>query len=257
MHRRSNISGPSSTEISGFQTDVSTVTPHPRSQAYKRPASALEEASSEAAEYPSLDVPTALKALRKKRTVVKKDGQIKAHPPGGDWEDAAYHHKIREQLLIEADQLGLYDIEPAAGTADDDQTAYLASQRTWAGDGTNPSSILYQFDQIGTQHPDYDPVQWYWRGSLVLDTEDRAMIAWRDLPATVSSEVEVGDTSLGSVWTFASMAAIQWRKCPRRIVRESAACHIVQKSFAILIGFIPGLQGIEVESIGTYFGGCC
>lgn len=77
------------------------------------------------------------------------------------------------------------------------------------------------------------------------------MIAWRDLPATVPSEVEG--------WRYLAWQRVDVRingrdtmaRMPKKNRAAVSSLSYRAKSFAILIGFIPGLQGIEIESIGT------
>ena len=76
-----------------------------------------------------------------------------------------------------------------------DVTAFLETQRDWdleRDNGWIGIEILYEFHKLDVQMPKY-PVEWmYDEGRVVLDLNNNPVRDFRDIPLTLSSEVEGG-----------------------------------------------------------------
>ena len=126
-----------------------------------------------------------------------------------------YHHTIRARLInrakaCETDAYSSYSIPElidneltnlghprARGREELDITSFLESQKDWDlerdhGWSNITDGVLYMFAMLGYRTPTYE-VQWlYDEDRVVLDLDDRAILNYRDIPLTCSSQIEGG-----------------------------------------------------------------
>lgn len=75
------------------------------------------------------------------------------------------------------------------GVADDDVTSYLPRQKAWGPDREqNWPDILHRLERRGHPVPDYEVKNLMHNGQIVLDRDDRPILDYADLPATLSTE---------------------------------------------------------------------
>ena len=123
--------------------------------------------------------------------IVKEEGEFVSIDERGLRKRVYYHHLIRKELLRLANPRNKkYRGEPAGGLDQYDQTAYLSSQKHWGGDLEHIPDIALQFDPPPKDITPTKPSQLLYKGCLVLDLEDRAMVSWPCLPLTISSALE-------------------------------------------------------------------
>lgn len=84
------------------------------------------------------------------------------------------------------------------GRAANDVTSYLACQKEWGPDRDRDwpkikDNVLHRFDRQGYPIPDYKPEIWYDAGRIVLDPDNHAILKYKIIPATLSSELSGRD----------------------------------------------------------------
>ena len=87
------------------------------------------------------------------------------------------------------------DIPPASGFDKTDRTAFVLRHKSWGPDRANRPEINFIFDKPviplpADVQPDTEPVDWVWRGFIVLDHNDQPMRYFDDCPTTLASCVE-------------------------------------------------------------------
>lgn len=84
------------------------------------------------------------------------------------------------------------------GVATNDITSYLASQKEWGPNRDRDwpkiqDNVLHRFERQGYPIPDYKPEIWYDAGRIVLDPDNHAILKYKIIPATLSSELSGRD----------------------------------------------------------------
>ncbi|KAL9125141.1 MAG: hypothetical protein Q9217_005608 [Psora testacea] len=115
-----------------------------------------------------------------------------------EWVPAVYHSTIRRQLLDRASNNGQhsYTQPRRRGLGVDDETAFHNEQKNWGGDrlhwGRIRDDVLNIFEGNGYVGLDAAqvPQDWYEGDRIVLDHDNHPLRVFRDLPLTLSTEVE-------------------------------------------------------------------
>lgn len=79
-----------------------------------------------------------------------------------------------------------------AGTLLSDVTAFHKAQQDWGFERHQRPEILHQYQKAGHKNPTYAVPIWVYNGNIVLDHEDHPILAFRNMPATISTKVEGG-----------------------------------------------------------------
>lgn len=77
-----------------------------------------------------------------------------------------------------------------AGSLPGDITAYHPEQQNWGLKRHQRPEILHQYEKDGYKNPTYVVPIWVHNGKIVLDHEDHPILAFRNMPATISTKVE-------------------------------------------------------------------
>lgn len=92
----------------------------------------------------------------------------------------------------------LLDHPRERGIAVNDVTSFLPSQKEWGPDRDIDwpkveNNVLHRFERQGYPIPDYKPEVWYHAGRIVLDMDNNAILKYKVIPATLSSELSGRD----------------------------------------------------------------
>lgn len=79
-----------------------------------------------------------------------------------------------------------------AGNLPGDVTSFLKAQQNWGFERHQRPAILHQYQKAGHKNPTYAVPIWVHDGKVVLDHEDLPILAFRNMPATISTKVEGG-----------------------------------------------------------------
>lgn len=79
-----------------------------------------------------------------------------------------------------------------AGSLPNDVTAFHKAQQDWGFERHQRPEILHQYEKAGYQNLAYPVPIWVYNGKVVLDYEDHPILAFRNMPATISTKVEGG-----------------------------------------------------------------
>lgn len=79
-----------------------------------------------------------------------------------------------------------------AGNLPNDVTAFHKAQQNWGFKRHQRPDILHQYEKAGYKNPTYPVPIWIHNEKIVLDYEDQPMLAFRNMPATISTKVEGG-----------------------------------------------------------------
>ncbi|KAL8926127.1 MAG: hypothetical protein Q9172_001914 [Xanthocarpia lactea] len=137
--------------------------------------------------------------------VIPKDsekamGEVKSDDAGnllhlfhGKWVPAAYHHERRGALLAREASKGAYTYPPTEGMTPHDKTAFhpdYAHLNMKVRDGR--PHLLYQWNPPKEEMPYVDPGLMYdpADGRLLLDLNNHPIFNWRELPMTISGQVD-------------------------------------------------------------------
>ncbi|KAG7005105.1 hypothetical protein G7Y79_00021g049720 [Physcia stellaris] len=116
------------------------------------------------------------------------------------WVKAVYHYQIRQTLLRAAGNVNRYVHPRASGPEAEDQTSYLLIQKYWGLEEREHwtrilDNILTRFEPKDYTLPDFlskAQGDMMFRGRVVVDVDNRPVIDWPLLPATLSSQFEGG-----------------------------------------------------------------
>lgn len=78
------------------------------------------------------------------------------------------------------------------GYSPNDITSFHPAQANWGFKRYQRPEILHQYEKVGHKNPMYPVPLWIHKGQIVLDHEDHPILAFRNMPATISSKVEGG-----------------------------------------------------------------
>lgn len=81
----------------------------------------------------------------------------------------------------------------ARGDREDDVTAFLGTQKDWdleRDHGWNGIDVLYMFAKLDHETPTYEVSWMYDEGRVVLDPDNHPIMDYRDIPWTLSSNIE-------------------------------------------------------------------
>ncbi|KAL9595783.1 MAG: hypothetical protein Q9219_006237 [cf. Caloplaca sp. 3 TL-2023] len=111
----------------------------------------------------------------------------------GSTERCVRHEKIRQYLINQAARQGQYQYPRASGPEASDKTAYLRAQRDWGfEDRSQYPPIIFVFLRKDRKDPAYNPPSMRWRGLLVVDSAEKPIRRFRNIPAALSSHTEGG-----------------------------------------------------------------
>ncbi|MCJ1478666.1 hypothetical protein MMC13_007347 [Lambiella insularis] len=110
----------------------------------------------------------------------------------GIWRPAVYHQTLRMRLIEHAASRGRYDHGRAAGEHPEDVTSYLLEQKSWGAKREELPDIVLQIGPGSHLNPTYDIPLWYDNERIVLNTDNHPVRRFRDIPDTISSEIEGG-----------------------------------------------------------------
>ena len=119
---------------------------------------------------------------------VDKNGNVLWRPTKTNaWKKAVYHNDIRRDLIEEAAKQGSYTFSRNTGENPEDVTSYHPGQ-DWSADirSHRPPKTFQYLRTEETEPSDAVPV-WVWNGSVVLDFDGIPQLAFKNLPATISS----------------------------------------------------------------------
>ncbi|KAL8671915.1 MAG: hypothetical protein Q9168_003608, partial [Polycauliona sp. 1 TL-2023] len=126
-----------------------------------------------------------------------RKGRVRTTPNGDlqyynidKWVDAIYHTQIREECLTGKDEDGSYDEAPAQGHHRLDRTSFHDDQEHWIfSDRKKRPGILFVWSDP-QDGPTYKPYIWYYGDFIVLDTKNKPIKLWEELPLTISGQCE-------------------------------------------------------------------
>ncbi|KAL8684360.1 MAG: hypothetical protein Q9218_008321, partial [Villophora microphyllina] len=128
---------------------------------------------------------------RKKGEIREHNGQLQ-YLHEGEWVKAVHHNNIREHLLKYTDGLGEYEVEPARGYDRWDRTAFHpdhASVRFEPREVRPDCLFIWSLpDELEDSMP--APGIWFHYGYIVLDLDDRPVRTFKELPLTLSGQIE-------------------------------------------------------------------
>lgn len=79
------------------------------------------------------------------------------------------------------------------GMAAEDITAFHPDQKDWAFEKRHlRPDILHQYEKRGYQNPCYQVQIWLYNGAVVLDNDSQPILDFKNMPKTISSQVEGG-----------------------------------------------------------------
>ncbi|KAI4243714.1 MAG: hypothetical protein L6R40_003327 [Gallowayella cf. fulva] len=131
----------------------------------------------------------------------------------GVWKPAIYHTELREMILRIFDHFGRYDEEPSKGLDPWDRTSLHKRQQSWVfRDREKRPEVLFLWEP-SDQPPDYVPGLWHHENKMVLDTDDRPIQLWKELPMTISGQCEGVSNSMMRPNPFATTRP-KFRKSP-------------------------------------------
>lgn len=125
--------------------------------------------------------------------------EIYRDPDTGNEVQAVRHEHIRHFLIEQAAKQGQYKygrkIWPEDDEETDDQTSFLRPQRLW-GVGLSQRQhfppIIFVFERKDRRDPSYVVPHMRWRGLLVIDFQGQPVRRFRNIPATLSTQLEGG-----------------------------------------------------------------
>lgn len=79
-----------------------------------------------------------------------------------------------------------------AGNLPNDVTAFHKAQQNWGFERHQRPEILHQYEKAGYKNPTYRVPIWIYNGKIVLDYEGQPILAFRNMPATISTKAEGG-----------------------------------------------------------------
>lgn len=79
-----------------------------------------------------------------------------------------------------------------AGDVPNDVTSFHKPQQNWGFERDQRPEILHQYEKAGYKNPTYFVPIWIHKDKVVLDYEDHPILAFRNMPATISTQVEGG-----------------------------------------------------------------
>ncbi|KAL8752322.1 MAG: hypothetical protein Q9184_005772 [Pyrenodesmia sp. 2 TL-2023] len=132
---------------------------------------------------------------------IPEDVEVEWHGPRGNKRRCVRHRDIRHYLINHAATQGSYVYGRKEKLADngeqtDDQTSFLKTQRLWGFEKRSQyPPILFVFKRKDRQDPHYPRgiiPHMRWRGLLVIDNEGEPVRRFRNIPATLSSQMEGG-----------------------------------------------------------------
>ncbi|KAL8926727.1 MAG: hypothetical protein Q9208_002801 [Pyrenodesmia sp. 3 TL-2023] len=132
---------------------------------------------------------------------IPEDLEVKWYGPRGNRKQCVRHEKIRHHLINHAATQGAYAYgrrEQLSENGDQtaDQTSFLKAQRLWGFEQRSQyPPILFVYKRKDRRDPKYpgDNIPYMrWRGLLVIDNEGEPVRRFRNIPATLSSQVEGG-----------------------------------------------------------------
>ncbi|MCJ1462359.1 hypothetical protein MMC07_000959 [Pseudocyphellaria aurata] len=109
-----------------------------------------------------------------------------------EWIPAVYHSDISGELIAAHAQEGQYLYPRNAGDGDNDVTSFHKPQQNWGFERHQRPEILHQYEKAGYRNPTYPVPIWIYKNKVVLDFEDHPILAFRNMPATISTKVEGG-----------------------------------------------------------------
>ena len=128
---------------------------------------------------------------------VKPRGEVRFYATGMDyresaserWLPAVYHYDLRQQYILQTITDEEYAFPDPPGTDPDDITSYLKDNKDWGPDWHQRPLILKRFARTNFPVPSYEPGALVDNGRVVIDQENHAVVAWRELPLCISSKV--------------------------------------------------------------------
>ena len=123
-------------------------------------------------------------------------GEVRVHAAGIDfrettaekWLPAVYHYNLRRQYILQTAG-NEYDFPDPPGKDILDITTYHPDYKDWGPAWSNRPQILKRFTRNEYPIPSYDPGVLIDRGRVVIDQENHAVKAWKELPLCISSKV--------------------------------------------------------------------
>ncbi|MCJ1232928.1 hypothetical protein MMC14_000882 [Varicellaria rhodocarpa] len=103
---------------------------------------------------------------------------------------AIYHDDIRDELI--AEKRGIYRYGRQSGPKANDVTCFhnFKGQQNWETAREQWPEILYHYESKGETRTGRKAEPWVREGKLVLDINDDPVLAFKELPATISSKCE-------------------------------------------------------------------
>ncbi|MCJ1478669.1 hypothetical protein MMC13_007350 [Lambiella insularis] len=109
------------------------------------------------------------------------------NPATGTWHPAVYHDDIRDVLIAQQAALGRYRHARDQGPMPNDITAYKPEHEDWGKKRAHWPPILFQYERTPVDLIRPRAGIWIHEGAVVLDIVNDPVLAYTDLPLTISS----------------------------------------------------------------------